>query len=52
MELPSINDLKMYRPSHLKVSEFMLTDLTTVQKDDIVDWWLSSWIGIRSDIRL
>ena len=36
-ELPNFNDLKMYRPSHLKVSEFMLTDLTTVQKDDIVD---------------
>lgn len=36
-ELPNYNDLKMYRPSHLKVSEFMLTDLTTVQKDDIVD---------------
>lgn len=36
-ELPNFNDLKKYRPSHLKVSEFMLTDLTTVQKDDIVD---------------
>jgi len=36
-DMPSIDDLKMYRPSHLKVSEFMLTDLYTVQKDDIVD---------------
>ena len=48
-ELPSINDLKMYRPSHLKVSEFMLTDLTTVQKDDIVDLVaeLMDWNTIR-----
>jgi len=36
-ELPDLNDLKMYRPTHLVVSEFMLTDLYTVQKDDLVD---------------
>ncbi|MEZ4909552.1 MAG: CBS domain-containing protein [Saprospiraceae bacterium] len=35
--MPTPADLKMYRPHHLKVSEFMLTDLYTVQKDDIVD---------------
>lgn len=35
-EMPSIDDLKMYRPSHLKVSEFMLTDLYTVQK--MISW--------------
>ena len=48
-ELPSMSDLKMYRPSHLKVSEFMLTDLTTVQKDDIVDLVaeLMDWNTIR-----
>ncbi len=48
-ELPSIDDLKMYRPSHLKVSEFMLTDLYTVQKDDIVDLVaeLMDWNTIR-----
>lgn len=48
-ELPSIDDLKMYRPSHLKVSEFMLTDLYTVQKDDIVDFVaeLMDWNTIR-----
>ena len=48
-ELPNIDDLKMYRPSHLKVSEFMLTDLFTVQKDDIVDFVaeLMDWNTIR-----
>lgn len=48
-ELPSINDLKMYKPSHLLVSEFMLTDLYTVQKDDIVDLVaeLMDWNTIR-----
>lgn len=48
-EMPSIDDLKMYRPSHLKVSEFMLTDLYTVQKDDIVDLVaeLMDWNTIR-----
>jgi CBS domain-containing protein/gamma-glutamylcysteine synthetase len=48
-ELPSFNDLKMYRPSHLKVSDFMITDLYTVQKDDIVDLVaeLMDWNTIR-----
>jgi CBS domain-containing protein/gamma-glutamylcysteine synthetase len=48
-DLPSATDLKMYRPSHLKVSEFMLTDLFTVQKDDIVDLVaeLMDWNTIR-----
>lgn len=48
-DLPNFNDFKMYRPSHLKVSEFMLTDLTTVQKDDIVDLVaeLMEWNTIR-----
>lgn len=48
-DLPNFNDLKMYRPSHLKVSDFMLTDLTTVQKDDIVDLVaeLMNWHTIR-----
>ena len=36
-EMPTKDDLKMYRPAHLKVSEFMITDLYTVQKDDIID---------------
>jgi CBS domain-containing protein len=35
--MPELKDLKEYRPSHLKVSEFMSTDLFTVQKDDIID---------------
>ncbi|MCE2788303.1 MAG: glutamate-cysteine ligase family protein [Saprospiraceae bacterium] len=48
-ELPNAHDLTMYRPSHLKVSEFMLTDLFTVQKDDIVDLVaeLMDWNTIR-----
>ncbi len=47
--LPDKEDLKIYRPSHLKVSEFMLTDLFTVQKDDIVDLVadLMDWNKIR-----
>lgn len=36
-KMPELNDLKEYRPSHLKVSEFMSTDLFTVQKDDIIE---------------
>jgi CBS domain-containing protein/gamma-glutamylcysteine synthetase len=36
-KMPELSDLKEYRPSHLKVSEFMNTDLFTVQKDDIID---------------
>ena len=36
-KLPELSDLKEYRPSHLKVSEFMSTDLFTVQKDDIIE---------------
>lgn len=36
-KLPSLKDLKEYRPSKLKVEEFMVTDLFTVQKDDIID---------------
>lgn len=33
---PELHDLKEYRPGQLKVSEFMSTDLITVQKDDII----------------
>src|SRR5688572_9141191 len=36
-KMPELSDLKEYRPSHLKVSEFMNTDLFTVQKDDIIE---------------
>jgi CBS domain-containing protein len=36
-KIPELSDLKEYRPSHLKVSEFMSTDLFTVQKDDIIE---------------
>jgi len=35
--LPNLNDLDMYKPSKMVVSEFMQTDLFTVQKDDIVE---------------
>jgi CBS domain-containing protein/gamma-glutamylcysteine synthetase len=35
--LPNLNDLEMYRPTQMVVSEFMQTDLFTVQKDDIIE---------------
>ncbi len=35
--VPNLDDLKVYRPASLKVSEFMTTDLFTVQKDDILE---------------
>jgi CBS domain-containing protein/gamma-glutamylcysteine synthetase len=37
-ELPDLADLDMYKPSKMVVSEFMQTDLFTVQKDDIVEF--------------
>lgn len=36
-ELPDLKDLQKYMPVKLKVSEFMRTDLFTVQKDDIIE---------------
>ncbi|MFQ5446409.1 MAG: CBS domain-containing protein [Saprospiraceae bacterium] len=36
-QLPEASVLEEYVPSRLKVSEFMTTDLFTVQKDDIID---------------
>ncbi len=36
-KMPELTDLKEYRPSKIKVEEFMQTDLFTVQKDDIVE---------------
>jgi len=36
-ELPKLDDLQKYLPVKLKVSEFMNTDLFTVQKDDIIE---------------
>jgi len=36
-ELPDQKDLEKYMPVKLKVSEFMRTDLFTVQKDDIIE---------------
>lgn len=35
--LPSLKDLKEYHPADISVSEFMTTDLVTVQKDDLID---------------
>ncbi len=35
-KMPELKDLQEYRPSQLKVEEFMTTDLFTVQKDDII----------------
>ncbi|TAK41659.1 MAG: CBS domain-containing protein [Saprospiraceae bacterium] len=36
-KLPDAGELEEYVPSRLKVTEFMTTDLFTVQKDDIID---------------
>ena len=36
-ELPDLTVLKTYNPARLKVSDFMTTDLFTVQKDDIIN---------------
>lgn len=36
-EVPSANDLIEYAPHELKVSDFMITDVFTVQKDTIIE---------------
>jgi CBS domain-containing protein/gamma-glutamylcysteine synthetase len=36
-EMPNSTDLEEYRPSQMKVEEFMETDVFTVQKDDIIE---------------
>jgi len=36
-ELPDLSDLVDYKPGQLKVSEFMTTDIFTVQKTDIIE---------------
>ncbi len=48
-KLPELGDLKEYRPSKLKVEEFMITDLFTVQKDDIIELVaeMMDWRSIR-----
>ncbi|MEL6987477.1 MAG: CBS domain-containing protein, partial [Bacteroidota bacterium] len=48
-EMPKLSDLEEYKPSDLLVSEFMSTDLVTVQKDDLVELVadLMDWSNIR-----
>ena len=36
-DMPTMDDLNDYRPSKMRVEEFMETDLFTVQKDDIIE---------------
>jgi CBS domain-containing protein/gamma-glutamylcysteine synthetase len=36
-KMPELSDLKDYRPSRITVEEFMVTDVFTVQKDDIIE---------------
>jgi len=36
-KMPKLTDLQEYKPSKIKVEEFMQTDLFTVQKDDIIE---------------
>lgn len=47
--LPDAGDLDDYRPSQLKVDEFMETDLFTVQKDDLIELVaeLMDWRRVR-----
>jgi len=47
--MPKLSDLREYRPSALKVDEFMETDLFTVQKDDPISLvaQLMDWRKIR-----
>lgn len=46
---PDARDLKIYKPSRIKVDEFMTTDLFTAQKDDPVDLVaeMMNWRKIR-----
>ena len=48
-KLPDANDLADYRPTKLLVDEFMMTDLFTVQQDDLVELvaQLMDWRKIR-----
>ncbi len=48
-ELPEPGDLDDYRPSKLRVEEFMETDLFTVQKDDLIELVaeLMDWRKVR-----
>lgn len=48
-DLPELGDLDDYRPSKLRVEEFMETDLFTVQKDDLIELVaeLMDWRRIR-----
>lgn len=48
-EMPELGDLDDYRPSKLRVEEFMETDLFTVQKDDLLDMVaeMMDWRRIR-----
>jgi len=47
--MPELNDLDDYRPSKLKVDEFMETDLFTVHQDDLIELVaeLVDWRKIR-----
>jgi len=48
-KMPELSDLKEYRPSKLRVSEFMTTDLFTVRQEDIIDLVIDvmNWRKIR-----
>lgn len=47
--LPNKDDLDIYRPAVLKVEEFMITDLFTVQQDDLIEMVaeLMDWKKVR-----
>ncbi len=47
--IPDLSDFKTYSPYALKVSDFMVTDIFSVQKDDIIDLVaeMMTWRKIR-----
>ncbi len=48
-EMPKADHIKHYNPKHLLVSEFMTTDIFTVQENDIIDFVaeMMDWKSIR-----
>jgi len=47
--MPELQDLEAYRPHHLRVEEFMATDLFTAQKNDLIEFAAETmdWRKIR-----
>ncbi len=57
--LPSLNDLLEYLPAHMKIEDFMTTDLFTIQKDDpielvaeMMNWRKQRYMAVEDDSSL